>query len=273
MAMRSGSRVRVDQQGFTLAELLVVMAIVALIMAGLLTLLKTGNESYLRGANQVEAQSAVRATLEQMTQEIREAGYNPQGLPACAPPLVPGGAPPWPCMDAIVNATATSFTIWNDWNGSGCIQGTVFPGCTDAANPPFQVQYFWGGVQTPVFRGEQINYQIVGNAVCRQESQLAPPPASPPCPAGFQPLVTSVAQANFVVGGVLQPPQPFFQYRDANGTVIALPIANPSQNQANIRTVEVNLRVGVQNTAPVFWQAGAVQVTMSDRIRLRNRIP
>jgi hypothetical protein len=34
----------------------------------------------------------------------------------------------------------------------------------------------------------------------------------------------------------------------------------------------VNLRVGVQNQPPAIWMAGAVTVTMSDRIRLRNRI-
>src|SRR5574337_258598 len=105
--MGNVTRARVDQRGFTLAELLVAIAIVGLVMTGLLTLLKKGNESYLAGANQVEAQAAVRAVLERMTQEIREAGYNPFGLPPCTPPLAPGGAPPWPCMDAIVNATAT----------------------------------------------------------------------------------------------------------------------------------------------------------------------
>ena len=253
--MRRGNQVRVDQQGFTLAELLVVIAIVGLIMAGLLTLLKRGNESYLAGANQVEAQSAVRATLERMTQEVREAGYNPQGLPACAPPLVPPA-----CLDAIVNATDTSFIIQNDWNGNGTIEPAI------AVN----MAYSWGNVP----RGEQITYTMVPVGVaftlCRQESTVDPANAAP-CPAPrSQPLVTSVNQA--IIGGVLQ--AWFFRYRDANGIVIApTPILNPSQNQANIRTVEVNLRVGVQNTAPVFWQAGAVQVTMSDQIRLRNRIP
>lgn len=262
MAMRSGSQARVDQRGFTLAELLVVIAIVGLIMAGLLTLLKRGNESYLAGANQVEAQSAVRATLERMTQEVREAGYNPQGLPACAPPLVPPA-----CLDAIVNATNTSFVIQNDWNGNGTIEPAISVCMT----------YSWAACPNPGGpnnRGEQITYTMVPVGVaftlCRQESTVDPANAAP-CPAPrSQPLVTSVNQA--IIGGVLQ--AWFFQYRDANGIVIApTPIANPSQNQANIRTVEVNLRVGVQNTAPVFWQAGAVQVTMSDQIRLRNRIP
>jgi prepilin-type N-terminal cleavage/methylation domain-containing protein len=272
--MMSPTRAQADQRGFTLAELLVAIAIVGLIMTGLVTLLMTGNESYLAGANQVEAQAAVRAGLERMTQEIREAGYNPLGLPPCVPPLapnVPAGAVPWTCMDPIVNATATTFTIWNDWNGTGCIQGAA--GCTDGALP-VPVPYIWGGVATNVNRGEQITYQIVGvapnAALCRQESAVPAPPASPPCPAGFELLVTSVAQAN--LGGV----QPFFQYLDGSGCAIGAcnnPQTGAPSTQADIRTVIVNFQVGVQNTAPGIWRTGAIQVTMSDRIRLRNRIP
>ena len=248
--MRTVSLARVDQRGFSLAELLVAIAIVALIMTGLLTLLKTGNESYLSGANQVEAQGAIRAGLERMTQEIREAGYNPQGLPPCAGGLVPPN-----CLDAIVNAAATSFTIQNDWDGDGQINNAI----------SVPVQYFWGGVPTNVQRGEQITYSIVGTTLCRMESPAGPPPTAPcPAPAG-QSLITNVAQAN--LGGV----QPFFQYLDANGCVIGA--CGPPTTQADIRTVIVNLMVGAQNQAPVFWQTGAVQVTMNDRIRLRNRTP
>jgi prepilin-type N-terminal cleavage/methylation domain-containing protein len=241
--MRSLSQARVGQRGFTLAELLVVIAIIGLIMTGLLTLLQKGNESYLAGANQVETQAATRATLERMTQEIREAGYNPTGV-VCVPPAGPG------C--AIVNATPTSFMIQNDWDGNGAINPAI----------AVCVPYSWAACPNPGGtnnRGEQITYSIVvGGTLCRQES-FVDPPATPPCPAG-QPLVTSVAQAS--VGGVLQP---FFQYLDANGNVAA--------TVDQIRTVVVILQVGVQNQPPAVWQTGAIQVAMMDRIRLRNRIP
>ncbi len=232
------SLTRVDQRGFTLAELLVAIAILGLVMTGLVTLLMTGNESYLTGANQVEAQSASRATLERLTREIREAGYNPTALPPCTPTPVPPA-----CIDPIVNATATSFTIQNDRNGNGVIEAGVL----------VSVVFSFGTVQ----QGEQITYSIVGGTLQRQESSVD---------AVAQPLATNVVQAS--IGGGLQP---FFQYLDADGNVLPTPIANPSQNQSNIRTVVVNFTVGAQGRTPQSWQTGAVQVTMSDRARVRNR--
>ncbi len=235
--MRIRGHERADQRGFTLAELLVVVAIIGLVMTGVLTLLMTGNESYLTGSNQVEAQAAVRAAIERVTQDIREAGYGPLSDGVCAPPLPAG------CFDAVLNPTQTSFTLQNDWNGSGAIQPAI----------QVPVSYNIGGVTTLVNRGEQITYSVVGGNLQRQESAD---------PAGLQVLVTSVQQAN--IGGAVQP---FFQYLDASGTILANPGATPWL----IRTIWVNMRVGVQNQAAAVWQTGAIQVTMSDRIRLRNR--
>ena len=123
------------------------------------------------------------------------------------------------------------------------------------------VNYVFGGVNTNVQRGEQVTYTVAGGNLCRRESAIDVVPVAP-CAAGV-PLVTSIQQA--LVGGAAQP---FFQYLDANGAVIANPAATPEQ----IRTIWVQMRVGVQNQPPRIWMAGAVQVTMSDRIRLRNRI-
>lgn len=234
--MTNLGRARVNQRGFTLAELLVAMAIVALIMAGLMTLLKKGNESYLAGANQVEAQAALRAALERMTQEIREAGYNPRGLPPCTAGLVPPN-----CLDPIILQFPTSFTIQNDWDGNGTINNAISVCMT----------YSWAACPNaggPNNRGELITYSVAGGNLTRLET---------PQGGGQQVLVQNVVQAN--LGGV----QPFFQYLDANGNVAA--------TQDAIRTVVVNFQVGVQGQTPGSWQTGAVQVAMSDRIRLRNR--
>lgn len=118
MARVTARAAGLGQGGFTLAELLVAVAIVGLVMAGLVTLLMTGNQSYVTGANQVEAQQAGRVALERVAQEVRQAGLNPQGVTTFYP-IVGSGT----CPNS--NApTAAAFMIQSDGNGNGSIQGT-----------------------------------------------------------------------------------------------------------------------------------------------------
>ena len=117
--MRIVSHACADQRGFTLAELLVAIAVVGLIMTGLLTFMMTGNQTYLTGSNQIEAQQAARVALARMVREIRGAGYNPTGA-ACPPskncPI--GGA------TGLDNLTATALMIQNDTNNNGTFEPT-----------------------------------------------------------------------------------------------------------------------------------------------------
>ncbi|MBI4589120.1 MAG: prepilin-type N-terminal cleavage/methylation domain-containing protein [Candidatus Rokubacteria bacterium] len=94
-------------RGFTLAELLVSLAVVGLVMAGSLGLLIQGQQSYLAGAGRIEAQQNARVALERMASEIRAAGFNPRGAG----------------FSAIVNQTEQSLTLQNDWSGDGIISG------------------------------------------------------------------------------------------------------------------------------------------------------
>jgi len=109
-----------DQRGFTLAELLVAIAVVGLIMTGLLTFMMTGNQTYLTGSNQIEAQQAARVALERMAREIRGAGYNPKGA-VCEPPLTncPIVGDPVPGT-----LTATTLVVQNDTNANGTFAAT-----------------------------------------------------------------------------------------------------------------------------------------------------
>jgi type IV pilus assembly protein PilW len=126
--------------GFTLAELLVACAVIAFVMAGLLVMLQTGLETYLIGSNRVEATQSVRLAIEQMTREIRGAGFCPTCI--ATPPFT-----------AITAQTATGFTLQNDWDGDGAINtvGTV----TDA---------------TGAARSERIIYAFAGGSLTRQET-------------------------------------------------------------------------------------------------------
>ena len=139
--MRRSSDAR-PEGGFTLAELLVACAVTGFVMAGLLIMLQTGQQSYLVGAHQVEAQQTVRVALDEMIRELRNAGY----CPTCT-----GTAP----FTAITAQSGTGFAIQSDWDGSGTIStsGTV----TDAAG---------------TVRGERIIYAVSSGALTRQETGI-----------------------------------------------------------------------------------------------------
>jgi prepilin-type N-terminal cleavage/methylation domain-containing protein len=116
-----------SDRGFTLAELLVSVAIVGLVLAGVLGLWTTGSTTYLVGANRVEAQSSARAALALMARDIRGAGLDPRNVAAtscsstsfiaCAIVGPPATFPP----TTATLPTATTFTIQNDSDGDGAI--------------------------------------------------------------------------------------------------------------------------------------------------------
>jgi prepilin-type N-terminal cleavage/methylation domain-containing protein len=140
-----------DERGFTLTEMLVVCALLGTVMAGVLSLLMVGQQSATATANKVDAQANARMGIDRLIEEIREAGYLPQG-PQCP------GAPATPCppynyaFPAITAQTATALTVQNDWNADNAIQVAAV---TDPVS----------GAQ----RGEQIVYSFASGQLQRQE--------------------------------------------------------------------------------------------------------
>jgi len=72
---------RRKEHGFTLVELLVAMAMTAVVMAAVYSLYKTQQDSYIAQDQVVEMQQNVRASLYQMARDLRMAGFNPQRAP------------------------------------------------------------------------------------------------------------------------------------------------------------------------------------------------
>ena len=68
----------------TLAELLVVIALLSTVFAGTLTALEQGQRAYTLGVARVEAQQNGRIALERLTREIRNAGAGGVGFDAIA---------------------------------------------------------------------------------------------------------------------------------------------------------------------------------------------
>ncbi len=71
--MTAVARLARNQRGFTLVELLTVIAILGLMMAGLVTVQLQGQTSYLVGAHRVEAQQNTRIALDLIIRELRSA--------------------------------------------------------------------------------------------------------------------------------------------------------------------------------------------------------
>jgi len=219
-------RILRNQHGFTLTELLVGCAMIGVVMAGLFSILQTGQQSYLTGMNQVEAQQGLRLALLRVTNEIREAGY----CPGCG--SLAAGVVPFP---AVLNQSATGFTLQNDWDGNWPTTAISTAGTVTQT-----VMSTTSSATTNVARGEQIIYSLVGGELRRQEIGVD---------AAAVAVVSNLASITFT-------------YLDADGVVTATP--------ANIRTITVNA-VGQPLVQPTAYTAGRVQVAMTDSVRLRNR--
>jgi prepilin-type N-terminal cleavage/methylation domain-containing protein len=229
--MMRAERVRA-QPGYTLAEMMVVCAIVGLVMASLLSLVMAGRQAYWYGTTQVDGQQTVRVAMERMVKDIREAGYEPvapESDPASCPSAV--NYPLYasvPCYRfyPITGQSATALTLQYNWNASTC------------ANPCTPVETA-ALVRDPMLcpvtacRGEQVTYSLSGTDLRRQESVAD---ASPVIIASG---ITALS----------------FTYRDENGNVTA--------SQELMRSVDISMTA---RTA-----TNGATVTMTDRVRLRNR--
>jgi len=70
-------RARDADAGYSLIDLLVAAAVLGLVMAALLVIVRSGTTAYRWGAARVEAQQSARAALERIAKELRGAGYDP----------------------------------------------------------------------------------------------------------------------------------------------------------------------------------------------------
>lgn len=223
-----------NQRGYTLAEMMVVCAIVGLVMASLLALVMSGQRAYWFGTTQVDAQQTVRVAIERMAKEIREAGYEPlppETDPAACPnattyPLYPTSVPCYKFVP-ITSESATALTLQFNWDGSSC----AVP-CTPINTGALVYEPMTCPAATPC-RGEQITYSLSGGDLRRQESVLDGTP---------QIIASGITALTFT-------------YLDENGNV--------TTSRDLIRAVQISV------TAQTATQ-GAL-VTMVDRIRLRNR--
>lgn len=206
---------RLPEGGFTLAELLVAVAIIGLVLAGLLGMLMTGQTSYQVGSNQVEAQQSIRLALDRVVNEIRNAGY----CPTCGTGTTP--------FEAITSASATGFTIQNDWNGDW--NGSSGISSSPVTDPDGNT------------RGEQIVYAVSGGALTRQEVGIDGSAVT---------LASGITSATFTYldkdGNVTATPS---EIRRIDITVTAQPQVQPAATQQGRVQVTMTDSVRLRNRA------------------------
>lgn len=98
-----------SDSGYTLIELLLTMAILGIVGAGIFMVYRVFDETYIRAASLEMAQLGVRAGLDRMTSELRLIGAYYAGVAGAG--------------NAIVDATPTSITFMSDVNGETVIDG------------------------------------------------------------------------------------------------------------------------------------------------------
>lgn len=223
-----------NEKGFTLAELLIACALIGIVMSGLFGILNAGQQSYQVGTHMIEAQQDPRITLQRIANEVRDAGY----CPTCGT-----GSPAIAAFSAITSATATGFTVQNDWNATW--NGTSGIASSGTVS---HVVVNNDGSTTTTQRGERVTYAFSSGTFTRQETGVDTSPVV---------LASNVASMTF-------------SYQTAAGAVLATPVS--VANEPTIRTIVVTM-VGQPQVQPGTFQGGRVYVPMTDTIRLRNRVP
>lgn len=109
-ACRPAASIRRDARGFTLIELMVTSAILAVVILVVTLIMVNSTRVQARTVRRAEVQSASRQTVSLMSTEIRQAGADP-------------GNPPIGVV-GIVTASATSIRVRADLNGDRALQTT-----------------------------------------------------------------------------------------------------------------------------------------------------
>jgi type IV pilus assembly protein PilW len=105
------------QQGFTLVELLVAMAMAGIVIGAIYSTYKSQQDSYIAQEQVAEMQQNLRAALYMMARDIRMAGFNPADSPN-VDGFVTGIPVEIDPPDTLTNDENISFTIDRDEDGA-----------------------------------------------------------------------------------------------------------------------------------------------------------
>jgi type IV pilus assembly protein PilW len=188
-----------NQKGFTLVELLVVLALSSIVTAAVYKSFTAQQQVYIVQDQVAGMQQDIRASLEVMMKEIRMAGYDPQGT-----------------ADAgITAATSSSIQFTADQNGNGVL---VSPGPPAANDPNEDITYSLKPESDP----DNDGVATVFPSELRRASWGVP-----------QPLAEEVEVLNFVY----LREQPNLVVRPISEALMPVPVSGPDLDE--IRSIQV----------------------------------
>lgn len=117
MILKNTGQQRKHEQGFTLVELLVAMAMVGIVVAASYSTYKSQQDSYVAQEQVAEMQQNLRASLYQMAKAIRMAGFNPQRAPDIKGFMEPGELQGDPGTETKTTDESLALAIDQDQNG------------------------------------------------------------------------------------------------------------------------------------------------------------
>jgi prepilin-type N-terminal cleavage/methylation domain-containing protein len=238
-------------QGFTLVEILVAMAIGLIMLTAIYTAVNTAQRSTSGIERKVVAQQDARAALELMAMEIRMASYDRNMdnaiwvNPASTAATPCFSTSPNPTYKGIQEATPFAITVEMDINDNGIIDNTP-------NNSNETIKYV---------------YQAASQYITRSTNCGSAQPFLGDNPTSGRPLSTRVV--NDQNGNGLYDTGidvPIFRYYDGAGTEI-LP-ANLPASIPNIRVIEITLVVETEDVDPASNQRR--RMVYSTRIIPRN---
>ncbi|MDP2938772.1 MAG: prepilin-type N-terminal cleavage/methylation domain-containing protein [Candidatus Omnitrophota bacterium] len=107
------------KNGFTLAEILVVVLIFSFLMSGLFAVLLTGQRSWHVSDVSIELQQDLRSSLMRITRELHQSGFKCNDPPACTNTTIQVTIAPNP---DVINTDILRFKLPVDYNRDGYIK-------------------------------------------------------------------------------------------------------------------------------------------------------
>ncbi len=105
------------QQGFTLVELLIAMALGGALIVGILAVWQSSQQAYLWGAEAAEVQQNLRVAMDQMVRTIQHAGLNPTNQ------IWGGATQNDPAFVAFRGAGTSCLRLYADLDGNNVVSG------------------------------------------------------------------------------------------------------------------------------------------------------